>query len=474
MADAEASMTNKAFCLAHFQNIRERLEDGQISSRQQFLDAIDAAVIEIEHRHPEQAPSTQISRDMQSTIQGVQSSVGEVQGQTTILRQDTDDILMHVRYARQASVATHDMLVEQQQNDNNDNVLAALEHVRTISEMTLHAIEELAPRVATAASLVEALGAPGVAAQLRTFMHLVPVRPDEGSPEISSSRTLTPLSDPIPPPAPSQTITTSSPGGSQFVMMHPSGAPGFRSINWGENSDVRRRRPLRREGAFEGSPEDVDLFTAGTVYGRGPQLPTNKSSPLSPRWPERNPPPRRPRSHSPGPREIIQRQRQLGSSLQTDEAGRIILAKYFNNAGFSAGTSRTLSSLSPESSQASKRPSSDASVGTAFTPASLVAPSSPASGKGRKRAREDGDVGAIEVPSTPKRRDGSLLLTNSETGETPGAPASPSIKREDSNSSDGSVKRRKIDSSASSGGPSKHKPKALSPSHPMREPIHKD
>ncbi|KAF9240829.1 hypothetical protein BU15DRAFT_73690 [Melanogaster broomeanus] len=348
---------------------------------------------EIEHRQPEQAPPPAALTDLQSTVMEVQSSVGQVQEQTIVLRQDTDDIV------------------------------AALENVRTVNETILHAVQELSPRVSTTSSLMEALGVPEVVAQLRTVLGLVHARPEDGSPAAPTSRTVPPPGSPAPsstsapdlahyepdldlPSAPFHTVPMTFPAAHHPIMSHPPGTPGYMP-----------RRALRREGAFYGPPEDVDWFRAGLVGGRGSQPPANRSAPSAPSWPQSPLQARlRPRRRSPSPNRIIQRQRQLASSLQTDEEGRIVPPEYFNNAE------------SPESSQASQQTSSsDAS--------------------GRKRAREDEDAGAAE------------------TGETPAAPGTPSIKRDAGNDSDGSAKRRKIESSATSGGSSKNRTKALSRSY---------
>ncbi|KIK96961.1 hypothetical protein PAXRUDRAFT_262797 [Paxillus rubicundulus Ve08.2h10] len=71
--------------------------------------------------------------------------------------------------------------------------------------------------------------------------------------------------------------------------------------------------------------------------------------------------------------------------------------------------------------------SSNVSPKTALTPASSVAPFSPASGRGKKRARGDGDDDAGQMPPTPEKPNGpGVLLTNGETSDIPAAPTPPS------------------------------------------------
>ncbi|KAG8215727.1 hypothetical protein J3R82DRAFT_7620 [Butyriboletus roseoflavus] len=238
--------------------------------------------------------------------------------------------------------------------------------------------------------------------------------------------------DPISPPVSSVVAIVAFPGGPRTVTIHPPGSP----------SAPNR---LRREGAFRGPLEDIDWLEISRVYGRGLDPPGARAVPPVPRWPDQTqpsscPPPSR------GPSDLIARQRQLATSMQTDPFGRVLVPEYHNALSASLSTDMT-SSSSHESSQDS-RSSSSAKPDIVSTPSS--SPPSPSLGRGKKRTRESEEDEEVSL-TTETREEGSLLI-DLRTVKEPTTPTP--VKREESHPPEGPAKRKKRRSSTSlSSGP---------------------
>jgi hypothetical protein len=250
--------------------------------------------------------------------------------------------------------------------------------------------------------------------------------------------------DPILRPAPSRMAAVSFPGGPRTVTIHPPDSPSYQSTIRDEKGDViitfKGTKPLRREGAFRGPLEDIDWLEITRVYGRGAEVPGPRVVPPIPRWPDQPqpsscPPPSR------APSDIITRQRQLSTSMQTDPFGRVLAPDYLVNA--KSPSLPTGMSSSSSSSQDSQYSSSAKPEIVSTTPSST--PPSPSVGRGKKRTRHEEDEG---VPSNTETHGVVPLLIDVRTIQEPTTPT-PSIKREESHPPEGPAKRKKLRSSTS-------------------------
>lgn len=249
--------------------------------------------------------------------------------------------------------------------------------------------------------------------------------------------------DPVLRPAPSRVAIVSFPGGPRTITIHPPDSPSYQPTIRDEKGDViidfRRTKPLRREGAFRGPLEDVDWLEITRVCGRGPDIPGVRTVPSVPCWPNRSqpsscPPPAR------GPSDIIARQRQLSTSMQTDPFGRVLVPEYLNSA---KSPSQPTSMPSSSSSHASSR---DSQPGIVSTPSST--PPSPSLGRGKKRTRNSEDDEGVSLTTETRTREEAFLPVDLRTLKEPTTPTP--VKREESHPPEGPAKRKKLRSSTSS------------------------
>ena len=250
--------------------------------------------------------------------------------------------------------------------------------------------------------------------------------------------------DPILRPAPSRMAVVSFPGGPRTVTIYPPDSPSYQSTIRDEKGDViitlKGTKPLRREGAFRGPLEDVDWLEITRVYGRGAEVPGPRVVPPIPRWPDQPqpsscPPPSR------APSDIITRQRQLSTTMQTDAFGRVLAPDYLINA---KSPSLPTGMSSSSSSQDSQYSSSAKPEIVSTTPSST--PPSPSFGRGKKRTRQEVDEG---TSSNAETREVVPLLIDVRTVKEPTTPT-PSVKREESHPPEGPAKRKKLRPSTSS------------------------
>lgn len=243
-------------------------------------------------------------------------------------------------------------------------------------------------------------------------------------------------------PARPKMAVVSFPGGPRTVTIHPPHSPQYQSIIRDEKGDViitfKDLKPLRREGAFRGPLEEIDMHAITRVYGRGPEPEGPRAIPPIPRWPDRS----RPLSSysAPSPSDVIARQRQLSFSMQTDAFGRVLAPDYLIHA-----KSPSLPTGMPSSSE----PSQDSQSSSSVKSEAVSTPTSPSAsiGRGKKRTRlaeEDEDEG---VPSTTETLKTAPPQIDPQTTNEPLTPTS--IKRQESHSPEGPAKRKKLRSSTS-------------------------
>ncbi|KAH0835595.1 hypothetical protein J3R83DRAFT_9320 [Lanmaoa asiatica] len=397
MTSASALMDTAALML--FQNLRQGMETGRITSVNTAQTEVEAAIAELNRRQLPEESSTHINDlvgkmlleigSLHEKVAKCEAQLSEFQCQAKVLKEDTTQIVARTE-------ACH-LLVEQQQKENT-KVPATVEG-----------------------------GTAGMSTPPPPCAAPVP------SP-----------TDPTLHPAPSKVAVVSFPGGPRTITIHPPDSPGYQSIIRDEKGDVivdfRRTKPLCREGAFNGPLENVDWSEISRVYGRGPDPPGARAVPPVPRWPDRSqpsscPPPSR------GPSDLIARQRQLSTSMQTDPFGRLLAPEYFGNAK-SPSLPTGMSFPSHECFKDSQ--SSSLSVKPEIVSTSSTTPPSPSLGRGKKRARSsEEDEG---VPLTTKTREEASLPIDLRTIREPMTPTP--AKREQSHP-EGPAKRKKLRSSAS-------------------------
>ncbi|KAI9463844.1 hypothetical protein HD554DRAFT_1294508 [Boletus coccyginus] len=380
------------------QNMKEGLETGQIANVNTAQTEVEAAMAELNRRRLLEGP-TDINDlvgkmlleigSLHEKVAKCESQLSEFQSRTDALKEETTQIV--------ARTEVCNSLVKQQQTENV-KVLAAME---------------------------------GAKASIST------APPPCAAPAPSPT-------DPISRPAPSRTAVISFPGGPRTITIHPPDSPSYQSIIRDEKGDViialKGTKPLRREGAFRGPLEDIDWREISRVYGRGPETPIPRAAPPVPRWPDQYqpsscpPPPR-------GPSEIIARQRQLSTSMQTDAFGRVLAPEYPTDAKPPSGPTST--SSPSESSQDSQSSSNAKPENFSTTPSST--PPSPSVGRGKKRTRHsEEDEG---VPPATETREGVPLLVDVQTVKEPTTPTP--VKRGESHPPEGPAKRKKLRSSES-------------------------
>ena len=248
-----------------------------------------------------------------------------------------------------------------------------------------------------------------------------------------------PATDAILHQAPPQVAVVSFPGGPRTVTIHPPGSPNYQTTVRDDKGEViidfRRTKPLRREGAFKGSLEEIDWQKITRVCGRGPEQPGAQALPPSPHWPDRPQPFIPPPPHHPG--RIIARQCQLAASLHTDAFGRVQPPEYLilsaRSPSLPTGMSSSFASL-PESLPCSS--------GWRDTVSPSMPPSSSVE-RGRKRVRKSEDDEG--TPVATRAHEEGTRSTDLRM-----------IKREDEDEDSPEVKRKRLRSPSSLEGATPH------------------